>query len=120
MRRLVTRELPNYTQYEIASLVNKEVNARNQNITELSLSLGVDDNIIREIIDGEVIFKMPHYNVASKILNISIEELLAEYTFEQDCYFRSEANNQEVDEFVNKMGYLFTEWIYQKKIAGDI
>ncbi|MDW5524639.1 hypothetical protein R6Z02_12845 [Carnobacterium maltaromaticum] len=120
MGTLKTRELPKYTQYEITALVNKMINAQTQDLFELSSSFEIDSEILSEILAGDVVFKMPHYKTASIILKIDVEELLSELEYDAEFYFRSDTNNSEINEFVNKMEYLFTEWVYQKKIAGNI
>lgn len=120
MAQVNTRELPKYTQYELSNLVNEQVKNSNKSITDLSSSLEVSNTILNEVIEGEVIFKMSHYNVVSVILGESVEELLSNLEYEQTCYFRANENNSEIEEFVSKMGYLFTEWVYQSKLSGEI
>ncbi|MDT1995704.1 hypothetical protein MX633_03335 [Carnobacterium divergens] len=120
MGTLKMRELPKYTQYEITTLVNKMIDTQNKDFLEFSSFYQVDSEILSEIVADEVVFKMPHYEAASKILEIDITELLSDLEHESTVYFRAETNSSEINEFVNKMEYLFTEWIYQKKITGNI
>lgn len=120
MGTLKVRELPKYTQYEITTLVNKMINAQNKNLLEFSSFYEIDNDILNEIVADEVIFKMPHYEVASKILQVDIEDLLSDLKRDSNVYFRAKTNSSEINEFVNKMEYLFNEWVYQKKIAGNI
>lgn len=120
MKQVNTRELPKYTQYELSNLVNEQVKNSGKSITDLSSSLELSNTILNEVIEGEVIFKMPHYNAVSVILDESVEELLSKLEYEQTCYFRANENNSEIEEFVSKMDYLFTEWVYQSKLSGEI
>ena len=119
MGTLKVRELPKYTQYEITTLVNKMINAQNKNLLEFSSFYEIDNDILNEIIADEVVFKMPHYEVASKILQVDIEDLLSDLKRDSNVYFRAKTNSSEINEFLNKMEYLFNEWVYQKKVAGN-
>ena len=119
MGTLKVRELPKYTQYEITTLVTKMINAQNKNLLEFSSFYEIDNDILNEIIADEVVFKMPHYEVASKILQVDIEDLLSDLKRDSNVYFRAKTNSSEINEFLNKMEYLFNEWVYQKKVAGN-
>lgn len=121
MRLLEYRTLPKYTQYEIASLVKAKMLESNKSLMDFAKEYTITEELLGEILSGKVIFKLKHYNAASRILNISAEKMLEEDQYVPDSVnFRANNNDPEIEHFVDKVSSIFTEWVYQKKVYGDI
>lgn len=121
MRSLEYRTLPKYTQYELATLVNDKFIESKKSLMEFAKENTITEEPLGEILGGKVIFKLKHYNAASKILKVSVEEMLEEVQYVPDSVnFRANSNDPEIESFVDKVSSIFTEWIYQKKVYGDI
>lgn len=120
MELLNIQTLPRYTQYEISSLVNEKINNSNVSPTVFASHHSVSLDVLNEILEGNTIFRMKHYEVAGNILDLTLDDLLKEDSCDSEAYFRTNEYGEEVEEFVNKVSSLFKEWVYQKKISGDI
>lgn len=115
-----TSVLPKYTQYELSTLISREVEKSAEHPTLFAKQYEVSSDVLLDILNQKVIFKLRHYDAASKILDIDLDELLSEIECNETIFFRSEESDDNTKEFVNKTKAIFTEWIHQKKIYGDI
>lgn len=70
----------------------------------------VTESIVKDLLENKVCFKMAHYEKASELLNITVDELLSEV--------ESAYDNPEVLEFKEKVTKLFEEYIYLHDLAN--
>lgn len=113
-------ELPKYTQYELSTLISRKVEESSESPTLFAKRHNILEDLLLDILSEKVVFNFEHYEVAGSILNLTIEELLSDVDYSEKTFFRSGESDESTKEFVNKTRALFTEWIHQKKIYGDI
>lgn len=112
--------LPRYTQYELSSMMNKLINNSSLTPDQFAETNNLDFKLLVETLDGNTIFKPKHYQLVSKLLNLTMDEIFEEIPCDSLAFFRTSDYGPEVNEFVNKTKKLFEEWVYQEKIFGDV
>lgn len=109
--------IPKYTQYELSTMVQQKVDG-NPSFSDPS---DEERKILNQIIEGKVSFKIKHYKMISCILSISVEDLLSDEELNSKKYFRSTTGeSEEVQKFISKIDKLFSEWIIQNKLKGNL
>ncbi|EAE0718341.1 hypothetical protein Q876_08830 [Listeria monocytogenes] len=102
-------KIPKYSQYQITELVKMK-----------SEGHALNNELLQDIIQGEVIFKVKHYELASEILEVDMEEFFL-YDLVRPTYFR---NQKELDSLVEKrieeINLFFTNVSLLRKINGII
>lgn len=121
MAKFATVQIPNYTQYQLTNIVREKLDHSGLNRVLFAKLHNVDDQILEEILEGKVIYKIKHYDAVGSILNKRVEDLIGKHTLENDTYFRTNTDDaRELEKVVNTASHLFVEWIKQKKIFGEI
>lgn len=67
-------EIPKYTTHEISNLVSKQVHEF-KGVEGLCKALNIDKQLVRVILSSPKVFSVEMYDIASKILNKSFDEL---------------------------------------------
>lgn len=107
---------PKYTKYEIANLVKRNLDDSHLPLHEFCIKFDTDEKTINAILEAKRSFNKNILSVASRVLNISIKDLLAEEVDNQPA-FRSEKIKANTEESINIANLLFNEIIMQKKIS---
>lgn len=110
--------IPKYTQYQLSRMVKMKLNKRNLSVDEASMEYSVDKDLLDDVLNGHVKFKVSHYEVVSLILKYTIDELLEDEVVNPISY-RSEhkRSDQEINREIEKIGGFFTEVALLKKLV---
>ena len=117
MPKFATVQIPNYTQYQLTNILRDILDNSGVNRISFSKIHNVDEQIIEEVLEGKVIYKMKHYEVVSSILNKPVEELIGTHTLNNESLLLETDDDQDIKMLINIATELFAEWIKQKRIA---
>lgn len=121
MSKFTTIQIPNYTQYQLTNIVRENLDNSGLNRTSFAKKHNIDEQILKEVLEGNVIYKIKHYDVVSLILNKRVDELIGNHTLDNEAYFRTNTDDaKDLENVVNTATRLFVEWIKQKKLFGEI
>lgn len=121
MSKFTTIQIPNYTQYQLTNIVRQHLDNSGLNRTSFAKKHNIDEQILKEVLEGNVIYKIKHYDVVSLILNKRVDELIGNHTLDNEAYFRTNTDDaKDLENVVNTATRLFVEWIKQKKLFGEI
>lgn len=105
----MTITIPNYTQYQLSTLV-RNIDPKIPIILD-SKSIPILDDII----DGKKCFKLKHYQLCSYLLDIELNTLLGNTDYNEGA-----DKDPEIDKFIKNSQKLFAEFINQENITGKV
>lgn len=109
---------PVYTSYELSKMVRDKRKKSGLGVSEFAASHEINENILKEIEKGECSFSPKIYRICGDILNLSSEELLAEFVDDEEVVnYRASDNEVGVQDTFEMANMLFNEIIMQKKIG---
>lgn len=104
--------VPKYLSNELKNLVLGSYKSNNINFHDLCKNEVI---LLDEILFSNVVFKLAHYNLISKILNISLDELLCDV----DVKVQNETNlNLKERERIHTILSFFAEVSYLKRMTS--
>ncbi|ARJ38029.1 hypothetical protein SporoP8_03440 [Sporosarcina ureae] len=113
--------VPKYTQYQLSKLVNSKLNSMDFSLRDVASLYSVEEELVLDILGEQVRFKAKHYQVVSKIIGKSVDELLQDEEV-KPISFRS-VHDKEDDEITNKISNIsnfFLDVALLKKLNGNI
>lgn len=109
---------PVYTSYELSKMVRDKRKKSGLGVSEFAASHEINENILKEIEKGECSFSPKIYRICGDILNLSSDELLAEFVDDEEVVnYRASDNEVGVQDTFEMANMLFNEIIMQKKIG---
>lgn len=111
-------ERQSYTKYELSHMVIKKREELGLTVEELSKKFEIQLDILRAIEEAKRSFNVPMYRACSKILGMSIDEILKKDAEKvQDVSYRkaSSKTNECVNETVELANCIFHEMVMQHK-----
>ena len=109
---------PAYTKYELSKMVRDKRKTCGLSISQFAVKYGISEKELEEIEIGDCSFSPRIYKVCGNILNLSVEELLAEYIDDdQAASYRASGSGTDVQATFDMANMFFNEIIMQKKIS---
>ncbi|MFQ3852783.1 hypothetical protein [Staphylococcus parequorum] len=114
--------IPKYTRAEIIKLVKQKVLDSNEDLQKNSEKFNVPYSDLQKVLSLNAVWTPKEYQLASKILEISVETLLENLEQEDlsNVSFRALENNEAINNKVSQLNDIFEELTYQLKIGSDI
>ncbi|EJX18962.1 MAG: hypothetical protein ACTHU2_10455 [Staphylococcus equorum] len=114
--------IPKYTRAEIIKLVKQKVLDSNEDLQRNSEKINIPYSDLQKLLSLNAIWTPKEYQLASKILEISVETLLENLEQEDlsNVSFRALENNEEINNKVSQLNDIFEELTYQLKIGSEI
>ncbi|PTE24460.1 hypothetical protein BUY92_10135 [Staphylococcus equorum] len=114
--------IPKYTRAEIIKLVKQKVLDSNEDLQRNSEKINIPYSDLKKVLSLNAIWTPKEYQLASKILEISVEMLLENLEQEDlsNVSFRALENNEEINNKVSLLNDIFEELTYQLKIGSEI
>lgn len=114
--------IPKYTRAEIIKLVKQKVLDSNEDLQRNSEKINIPYSDLQKVLSLNAIWTPKEYQLASKILEISVETLLENLEQEDlsNVSFRALENNEEINNKVSQLNNIFEELTYQLKIGSEI
>ncbi|MDK9857353.1 hypothetical protein [Staphylococcus equorum] len=114
--------IPKYTRAEIIKLVKQKVLDSNEDLQRNSEKINIPYSDLQKVLSLNAIWTPKEYQLASKILEISVETLLENLEQEDlsNVSFRALENNEEINNKVSQLNDIFEELTYQLKIGSEI
>ncbi|MEB7852936.1 hypothetical protein [Staphylococcus equorum] len=114
--------IPKYTRAEIIKLVKQKVLDSNEDLQRNSEKINIPYSDLKKVLSLNAIWTPKEYQLASKILEISVEMLLENLEQEDlsNVSFRALENNEEINNKVSQLNDIFEELTYQLKIGSEI
>lgn len=114
--------IPKYTRAEIIKLVKQKVLDSNEDLQRNSEKINIPYSDLQKVLSLNAIWTPKEYQLASKILEISVEMLLENLEQEDlsNVSFRALENNEEINNKVSQLNDIFEELTYQLKIGSEI
>lgn len=119
---VVVKLIPKYTRAEIIKLVKQKVLDSNEDLQRNSEKINIPYSDLKKVLSLNAIWTPKEYQLASKILEISVEMLLENLEQEDlsNVSFRALENNEEINNKVSQLNDIFEELTYQLKIGSEI
>lgn len=109
---------PVYTSYELSQLVKTKRLKEQLNEEEFALKHRVDTHLLQQVEEANRIFSPSLYRVCSKILDITIDDIVAYVEDDiDDASYRISGKAEGIQNTVELANKLFNEIIMQKKIS---
>ncbi|MGX5791739.1 hypothetical protein ACWKSJ_12000 [Staphylococcus equorum] len=114
--------IPKYTRAEIIKLVKQKVIDSNEDLQKNSEKINIPYIDLQKVLSLNAIWTPKEYQLASKILEISVETLLENLEQEDlsNVSFRALENNEEINNKVSQLNDIIEDLTYQLKIGSDI
>lgn len=114
--------IPKYTRAEIIKLVKQKVLDSNEDLQRNSEKINIPYSDLKKVLSLNAIWTPKEYQLASKILEISVETLLENLEQEDlsNVSFRALENNEAINNKVSQLNDIFEELTYQLKIGSEI
>lgn len=111
-------QCPVYTCYELGNAMKRKRENENMTVEEFAQDYDVDIEILKKIENVRGTFTPKMYQICSRILGISINDILAvENENVELASYRAESDSEAVNQTVEFANQLFHEIIMQRKIG---
>ena len=111
-------ERPRYTDYEVSKMIKNKLEEQQLSINDVAAEFGVNEDYIAIMTSGENHYSKNMLEIASKILEIKFDELVAIDVDPEEVSCRQTVS-AESNEFLDMFNYIFNELIMQRKFSVE-
>ena len=111
---------PVYTSYELSKMVREKRKVSEMGVSEFAAKYDTSEIELLKIEEGTCSFTPRMYKACSKILDLTVDKLIAEYEDDLTAVsYRATDSDDAVQETVKIANMLFNEMIMQEKIGTN-